>query len=194
MLDDDEVGPGQRDGAREGRLDVVGLDARVGEAHDVDIGPADALGDPGQGVEAGRHLDAAVVGGQRRAPGQGRDEEQDGQPTHENDSQRIENHCQTANAARLQSWGYLGVMSPKINVYLPDELATEVKAAGIPVSAVCQQALADAVAASQGVEVRGEDSLTRRAAGVVAAARESADGDPTTVDLVGRSSPRAGSR
>ena len=37
-------------------------------------------------------------------------------------------------------------MSPKINVYLPDDLAAEVKAAGIPVSAVCQQALADAVA------------------------------------------------
>ena len=62
-------------------------------------------------------------------------------------------------------------MSPKINVYLPDELAAEVKAAGIPVSAVCQQALADAVA-NQGVEASGEDSLTRRAAGVVAAARE----------------------
>jgi ATP-dependent Clp protease ATP-binding subunit ClpA len=79
-------------------------------------------------------------------------------------------------------------MSPKINVYLPDELATEVKAAGIPVSAVCQQALADAVAASQGIEgstAAGEDSLTRRAAGVVAAARRAADGHPTTVDLVG---------
>ena len=61
-------------------------------------------------------------------------------------------------------------MAPKINVYLPDELAGEVKAAGIPVSAVCQQALADAVAASQGVDgsvPAGEDSLTRRAAGVV---------------------------
>jgi ATP-dependent Clp protease ATP-binding subunit ClpA len=79
-------------------------------------------------------------------------------------------------------------MSPKINVYLPDELATEVNAAGIPVSAVCQQALADAVAASQGIEgstAAGEDSLTRRAAGVVAAARRAADGHPTTVDLVG---------
>ena len=88
VLDDDEVGPGQRDGAREGRLDVVGLDARVGEAHDLDVGPADALGDPGQGVEAGRHPDPAVVCRQRRAPGQGRDQEQDGQPTHENDSHR----------------------------------------------------------------------------------------------------------
>ncbi|RAG87637.1 ATP-dependent Clp protease ATP-binding subunit [Streptacidiphilus pinicola] len=34
---------------------------------------------------------------------------------------------------------------PKINVYLPDELAAAVKAAEIPVSAVCQKALADAV-------------------------------------------------
>ena len=62
-------------------------------------------------------------------------------------------------------------MSPKINVYLPDDLAAEVKAAGIPVSAVCQQALADALAASQAGETPGEDNLTRRAAGVVAAAR-----------------------
>jgi ATP-dependent Clp protease ATP-binding subunit ClpC len=78
-------------------------------------------------------------------------------------------------------------MSPKINVYLPDELAAEVKSAGIPVSAVCQQALADAVAASQevGPTAVGEDSFTRRAAGVVAAARKAADGQPSTVDLVG---------
>jgi post-segregation antitoxin (ccd killing protein) len=31
---------------------------------------------------------------------------------------------------------------PKINVYLPDDLATAVRAANIPVSAVCQKALA----------------------------------------------------
>jgi ATP-dependent Clp protease ATP-binding subunit ClpA len=30
---------------------------------------------------------------------------------------------------------------PKINVYLPDRLAAEVKAAGLPVSAICQRAL-----------------------------------------------------
>lgn len=40
---------------------------------------------------------------------------------------------------------------PKINVYLPDDLATAVREAGIPVSAVCQRALADAVAAADGV-------------------------------------------
>ena len=39
---------------------------------------------------------------------------------------------------------------PKINVYLPDDLATAVRDAGIPVSAVCQRALADAVAATDG--------------------------------------------
>jgi ATP-dependent Clp protease ATP-binding subunit ClpA len=34
---------------------------------------------------------------------------------------------------------------PKINVYLPDELAEAVKAAGLPVSAICQRALEQAV-------------------------------------------------
>lgn len=34
---------------------------------------------------------------------------------------------------------------PKINVYLPDDLAAAVRAAGVPVSPVCQQALATAV-------------------------------------------------
>jgi hypothetical protein len=82
-------------------------------------------------------------------------------------------------------------MSPKINVYLPDELAIEVKAAGIPVSAVCQQALADAVAATQGLDgtptgLSGDDfddSFTKRAFGVLTAARQ-ATAAPTTVDLV----------
>lgn len=34
---------------------------------------------------------------------------------------------------------------PKINVYLPDELAAAVRAARVPISAVCQRALAEAV-------------------------------------------------
>jgi ATP-dependent Clp protease ATP-binding subunit ClpA len=34
---------------------------------------------------------------------------------------------------------------PKINVYLPEDLAAAVRAADVPVSAVCQKALADAV-------------------------------------------------
>jgi hypothetical protein len=85
-------------------------------------------------------------------------------------------------------------MSPKINVYLPDDLAAEVRAAGIPVSAVCQQALADAVAATPPggdvpVGATGDlsRSFTKRAYGVLSAAEsaaESAAGKPTTVDLV----------
>jgi len=80
---------------------------------------------------------------------------------------------------------------PKINVYLPDELAAEVKASGIPVSAVCQQALADAVAADRvGTDARGpvgddalERSFTKRAYGVLADAEASAEA-ATSVDLV----------
>lgn len=34
---------------------------------------------------------------------------------------------------------------PKVNVYLPDELADAVKAAGLPVSAICQRALEQSV-------------------------------------------------
>lgn len=37
---------------------------------------------------------------------------------------------------------------PKINIYLPDDLASAVREARIPVSAVCQRALADAVSAA----------------------------------------------
>ena len=67
-------------------------------------------------------------------------------------------------------------MSPKINVYLPDDLAHEVKASGIPVSAICQQALADAVAQTQtgrpGPSGIAADELsrsfTKRAYGVLA--------------------------
>ena len=69
-------------------------------------------------------------------------------------------------------------MSPKINVYLPDDLAAEVRSAGIPVSAVCQQALADAVAQAMTGrtatdEVAGptddlSSSFTKRAYGVLA--------------------------
>jgi ATP-dependent Clp protease ATP-binding subunit ClpC len=43
------------------------------------------------------------------------------------------------------SRGYKEEGLPKINVYLPDDLATAVRAADIPVSAICQKALADAV-------------------------------------------------
>ena len=87
-------------------------------------------------------------------------------------------------------------MSPKINVYLPDDLAHEVKSSGIPVSAICQQALADAVAQSQtgrpapASVTTGDDlerSFTKRAYGVLADAEKAAEsaGHPaTSVDLM----------
>jgi ATP-dependent Clp protease ATP-binding subunit ClpC len=56
---------------------------------------------------------------------------------------------------------------PKINVYLPDELAEAVKASGVPVSAICQRALEQAV---------------RR----VTAIRETALGDLGDADLAAR--------
>ena len=87
-------------------------------------------------------------------------------------------------------------MSPKINVYLPDDLAAEVKASGIPVSAVCQQALADAVAQAQTgwSEPAGSSAtddlsrnFTKRAYGVLADAEKAAEAagkKPTTVELM----------
>ncbi len=86
-------------------------------------------------------------------------------------------------------------MTPKINVYLPDDLANEVKASGIPVSAVCQQALADAVAqAHTGYPSPGGSgtddlsrSFTKRAYGVLADAEKAAEGageKPTSVHVM----------
>ncbi len=86
VLDDDEVGAREGDRAGERRLDVVRLHTRVGQADHADVGAADALGDPRERVEAGRHLDPVVVGRQRRAPREGDDEQEGGEPTHENDS------------------------------------------------------------------------------------------------------------
>jgi hypothetical protein len=82
-------------------------------------------------------------------------------------------------------------MVPKINVYLPDDLASEVRSAGIPVSAVCQQALADAVAQartgwSSPAGVAGDDlshHFTKRAYGVIEQAGASGE-EPTSVDLM----------
>jgi ATP-dependent Clp protease ATP-binding subunit ClpC len=55
---------------------------------------------------------------------------------------------------------------PKINVYLPDDLATAVREAGIPVSPVCQKALAEAVRpvsrARKTVERLRDPNLIRR--------------------------------
>lgn len=87
---------------------------------------------------------------------------------------------------------------PKINVYLPDDLANAVRDAGIPVSSVCQRALADAVANADGPEVgTGAEPtaerldlsrLTKRARTAVEYARTGAEGNnqtPKTVHLVG---------
>jgi len=79
---------------------------------------------------------------------------------------------------------------PKINVYLPDDLAAAVKEAGIPVSSVCQQALAEAVAAvsvapaagGDAVDTPGWNRFTARARAAVQAA-VAAD-RPTTTDLL----------
>jgi ATP-dependent Clp protease ATP-binding subunit ClpA len=57
---------------------------------------------------------------------------------------------------------------PKINVYLPDDLAEAVKAAGVPVSAVCQRALEQAV---------------RRVTAIRETALGDADGDDLTARL-----------
>lgn len=75
---------------------------------------------------------------------------------------------------------------PKVNVYLPDELADAVRSAGVPVSVVCQQALEHAVGRVE--EVRSAlaqdppsvatldqlTALTERARGVLADAAERA--------------------
>jgi ATP-dependent Clp protease ATP-binding subunit ClpA len=82
---------------------------------------------------------------------------------------------------------------PKINVYLPDDLATAVREAGIPVSSICQQALADAVAAADGPEPSAQvpGDLTRltkrarRAIELATAAAGEQHREPTTAHLVG---------
>jgi ATP-dependent Clp protease ATP-binding subunit ClpA len=54
---------------------------------------------------------------------------------------------------------------PKINVYLPDDLARAVREAGIPISAVCQRALADAVAAADGTVGGSQDTGSEQPTG-----------------------------
>src|SRR5690348_13715190 len=48
---------------------------------------------------------------------------------------------------------------PKINVYLPDELAEAVKETGVPVSAVCQRALEEAVRRMTALRQAAPDTL-----------------------------------
>jgi ATP-dependent Clp protease ATP-binding subunit ClpA len=89
---------------------------------------------------------------------------------------------------------------PKINVYLPDDLAAAVRAAGIPVSPICQQALAEAVRsvtkARRAIEVirspdfdpggypniqeRMEDRMTPRLGEIFGAARQAGGQTGTT--------------
>ena len=82
---------------------------------------------------------------------------------------------------------------PKINVYLPDDLAEQVREAGVPVSAVCQRALEQAVRRLGTIRaVRFDDPATEevaarqsrftdrvRAALRLAAERARADGSAT---------------
>lgn len=82
---------------------------------------------------------------------------------------------------------------PKINVYLPDDLAQAVKEAQIPVSAICQRALAEAltnertVMPSDGAQARLESSSLTAVTAKANAAITHADHerrDPTSLDLL----------
>ena len=75
---------------------------------------------------------------------------------------------------------------PKINVYLPDELAEAVRASGVPVSSICQRALEEAVRDVRGMgldpmTVPGLERFTDRARKVVAIAATAANAE--TVDV-----------
>jgi len=88
--------------------------------------------------------------------------------------------------------GYEGLAMPKINVYLPDDLAEAVRGAGIPVSAVCQRALEYAVrrvtairetalsdlSGTEAGAAEGLTQLTARAREVLRLSIERAAGEP----------------
>ena len=85
---------------------------------------------------------------------------------------------------------------PKINVYLPDDLADAVRDTGVPVSAICQRALEQAVRRITAIRQTVLDTLddndlatllpsfTGRAATVLALARDAAGPNVTTGDLL----------
>lgn len=82
---------------------------------------------------------------------------------------------------------------PKLNVYVSDDLAEAVKEAGIPISSVCQRALADAVETADGRRVSGDlagglTQLTAKAHTALTAAQQAAE-DPTSVDVVEHLAP-----
>jgi ATP-dependent Clp protease ATP-binding subunit ClpA len=85
---------------------------------------------------------------------------------------------------------------PKINVYLPDDLADAVRDTGVPVSAICQRALEQAVRRITAIrqisltdlsnaDLSGQlSAFTARAVTVLTLARDSATGPVTTTDLL----------
>ncbi len=82
---------------------------------------------------------------------------------------------------------------PKINVYLSEELAGAVREAAIPVSSVCQRAVADAVAAADGLLLAGSDTAVTGAGGLSRFSRRArtaveqasaASAHPTSVDVL----------
>jgi ATP-dependent Clp protease ATP-binding subunit ClpA len=67
---------------------------------------------------------------------------------------------------------------PKINVYLPDDLAEAVRATGVPVSSICQRALETAVREAKTVTITPTfERFTPRARAVVAVAADLAAAD-----------------
>ena len=83
---------------------------------------------------------------------------------------------------------------PKINVYLPDDLAETVKETGLPVSAICQRALEQSVKRVTAIRAIGDltgadptaglTSFTQRAKDVLKLAIGSATGEVGTTDLL----------
>ena len=85
---------------------------------------------------------------------------------------------------------------PKINVYLPDDLADAVRDTGVPVSAICQRALEQAVRRITAIrqisltdlsdgDLAGQlSAFTARAVTVLTLARDSATSAVTTTDLL----------
>ena len=71
VLDHDQVGARESDGAAKVGSRSWGSTPGSVRLDDVDVGPPDPLGDQGQGVQPGCHPDAAVVGGGRCTAGQG---------------------------------------------------------------------------------------------------------------------------
>ena len=86
---DDGLRPGHRPDRLGGQLEVVGLDARLGQRGDAHVVAADPLGSELEGVERGRDRHPPVVTGVgRRAPGQEqrRGDGEEGERLHDNDS------------------------------------------------------------------------------------------------------------